>query len=275
MDTNLDSVMALHNNPIRFSNGAGIKTDSPIKQFEALFISFMVKAMHTSTQIFSQKPTPISESIFTDLLDTEYSKLMAQNNTFNLSHLIQDTIDTHENNQTVTDALYNTLYQHSYNENTIIPETQAPASFLSQNSKEAVDQWNTYIEEACQLYNVDSALIRAVISQESAGNQFAVSPKGAKGLMQIMDTTAQELGITNVFNARENILGGTSYLKQLLRQFDNNETLALASYNAGPGNVLKYKGIPPFKETQNYVVSVLQKKTQFQYELEDKIKPEN
>ncbi len=102
-----------------------------------------------------------------------------------------------------------------------------------------------------------------MITQESGGNPFAVSKAGAKGLMQLMDSTATDLGVENSFSPRSNIMGGTKYLKFLLEKFDGNEQLALASYNAGPASVDKYKGIPPYIETQKYVKSVLDLKQHF------------
>lgn len=113
------------------------------------------------------------------------------------------------------------------------------------------------IAEAAATHGVDPALIEAVVRQESAYDAGAKSGVGAEGLMQLMPATAKELGVENSMDARQNVMGGTKYLKQLLARFDGNMTKAIAGYNAGPGAVEKYGGVPPFSETQNYVKKVL------------------
>lgn len=117
-------------------------------------------------------------------------------------------------------------------------------------------KYDDIIAEASAEYGVDPDLVRAVIRAESQFDPQAESHAGAKGLMQLMPILSKELGIKDPFNPRENIFGGVKYLSKMLDRHDGNVTLALASYNAGPRNVDRYKGVPPFKETRGYVKKI-------------------
>ena len=126
-----------------------------------------------------------------------------------------------------------------------------------------VKRYDTMIRNAQKRYGVEFSLIKAVIRVESGFNPNAVSKKGAKGLMQIMPGNYKSLSIKDPFNPQQNIMGGTLYLKQLLKRYKYKLPLALAAYNAGPEAVDKHKQVPPYRETQNYVKKVM--KTYSQY----------
>ncbi len=138
--------------------------------------------------------------------------------------------------------------------------SKCPTSTNANASRAEID---SLIEEYSAKNGLDADFVKAVVRQESGFNPKATSKCGAMGLMQLMPSTAKGLGVTNAYDAEQNIYGGTKYLKGLLDRFDNNKELALAAYNAGPNAVKKYKGIPPYAETQNYVKSIMKSYDKF------------
>jgi soluble lytic murein transglycosylase-like protein len=132
-------------------------------------------------------------------------------------------------------------------------ETSPNSSFLTKD----VNQYDLLISEASKKFEVDFALVKAIIRAESGFNPLAVSRKGAKGLMQLMPQTAQRMNVSNIFNPGENIEGGVRYFKYLLSLFNNDLRLSLAAYNAGENLVLEIRTIPPYRETVDYVRKVL------------------
>ena len=123
--------------------------------------------------------------------------------------------------------------------------------------KKAEPLYNHIILKAANNHNVDLTMIKAIIMAESGYNRVSISRNGAGGLMQLMPETAKSLGVKNILNPEENIRAGVRYYKSLLNRFNGDEKLALAAYNAGVTNVRRYKGIPPFKETQQFIKKVL------------------
>lgn len=128
---------------------------------------------------------------------------------------------------------------------------------MTSNQKKAENRYQPLIVEAAYRYKVEPAIIKAIIMAESSFNPKAVSKVGARGLMQLMPRTARSLGVEDSFKPAHNIDAGVRYFKHLLDQFDGEIKLALAAYNAGSSNVIKYGGIPPFKETEFYINKVL------------------
>jgi len=122
-------------------------------------------------------------------------------------------------------------------------------------------QFQKTVNEAARENNLDPRLVNAVIEQESGFNPNAVSEAGALGLMQLMPNTARHLGVKDPLNPHENVRAGTKYLSSLLNRYQGNVVLALSAYNAGPANVDKYQGVPPFEETKNYVRKIINKLT--------------
>ena len=146
---------------------------------------------------------------------------------------------------------------------TNVPTSSKYKLYIKEKPKKSLlgistEKYDAVIRKAQKKYGVEFSLIKAVIKVESDFNPEAVSKKGAKGLMQIMPDNFKSLSVKDPFNPLQNIMGGALYLQQLLKRYGNKLHLVLAAYNAGPEAVDKYKKIPPFEETQNYVKKVME-----------------
>jgi soluble lytic murein transglycosylase-like protein len=215
------------------------------QDFEAMFIHQMLKSMRNTVP--KDEDMSAGRRIFTEMLDEQIANTASRTGSFGLANII-----------------YRELAgKDAESPQKIMAAERAYGGIPAKASERQIGIW---VNEASEAYNVDKNLIRAVIQQESGGNSFARSSKGAKGLMQLMDSTAKDMGVANSYNGRQNVMGGVKYLKELLRRFNGDEEKALAAYNAGPGAVEQYGGIPPFEETQNYVKSVLKYRGQLEKE---------
>lgn len=137
----------------------------------------------------------------------------------------------------------------------VIRRATAGSTRLNQPTARAAagDRYDEIIRRAAARYDLDYSLVKAVVHAESAFNPRAVSRKGAQGLMQLMPQTARGLGVSDVFDPEENILGGSRYLRKMLDRYNHDLPLSLAAYNAGPGAVDRTGGVPPYRETQDYI----------------------
>lgn len=159
-------------------------------------------------------------------------------------------------------TLLNDMAQTHAAEVRVEEQTQAQAALASN-----APPFQSHVLQASQTYEVDVALIRAIIMAESSNNPKAVSHRGAQGLMQLMPRTAKWLGVEDSFNPAHNIDGGVRYFRQLLDRFNGDEKLALAAYNAGSRHVRNYGGVPPFKATHKYIKKVLEYRQYFKKEM--------
>jgi soluble lytic murein transglycosylase-like protein len=136
------------------------------------------------------------------------------------------------------------------------PVSQTEQHPPSVSGRKAEHLYHMFIIQTANHYQIDPALIKAIIMAESGYNTKAISESGAKGLMQLMPGTAQSLGVEDIFNPHQNITGGVQYFKQMVNRFNGDVKLALAAYNAGSRNVRNYNGVPPFKATRSYIKKV-------------------
>jgi len=232
---------------MRFPNAASgdAKKWKVAQEFEAMFIHQMLKSMRNTVP--KDEEMSNGRRIFTEMMDEQIANTASRTGSFGLAQII---------------------YKELAGKDAESPQKimAAQGAYSAQYTRASATQIETWVNEASETLNMDKNLLRAVIRQESGGNSLARSDKGAKGLMQLMDFTAKEMGVVNPYSGRQNVMGGAKYLKQLLSRFNGDESKALAAYNAGPGAVEQYGGIPPYEETQNYVKNVLQYREQLSQE---------
>lgn len=218
------------------------KIEQASRGFESIFVNMMLKEMKQA-QLGEQDDEGFGSTTMQEMAQLNFS----------------DNVSKQGRGMGIAQMMYkqmtgdNLPTRSSYS----VPTQQMKPVSISENTAQRISKYDEIIDKASKEYGIPKNLIKSVIAAESAGNHAAVSPAGAKGLMQLMDGTAASLGVSNSFNPEENIFGGTNYLNKMLNKFDGSLELALAAYNAGPGNVEKHNGIPPFDETRKYVSRVL------------------
>ncbi|MEG8945570.1 transglycosylase SLT domain-containing protein [Rosettibacter firmus] len=222
------------------------------KDFESIFTAMLLQSMTKTTNgLFGEEG--YGNDIFDTLFEQEIASYISQGKSLGIAEALYKKITGEDMSPELKVKLKSTeKIEVKVNENTDIPKIQPSTESLNR-----LKRFEDIIEDASKEFGIDKNVIKSIILAESAANHRAVSPVKAKGLMQLMDSTAAEMGVRNVFDPKENIYGGTKYLAKMLRQYNGDLKLALAAYNAGPQNVEKYKGVPPFEETQNYITKVM------------------
>ncbi len=230
------------------------------KDFEAMFLSFVLKSL---MKISGEERSLFGGDNFgADILDSvflfEISRHVAKNGKFGIAELISKQLESKELKNESKQELNKNV------EGDKVIQRRKVNTGYGKPMVERINKFDEIIKKASSEFDVPEELIKAIIAVESSGDVFAISPKGAKGLMQLMDSTARFVGVKNVWHPVENIYGGVKYLRYLLDKFNGDLKLALAGYNAGPENVLKFGGIPPFPETIEYVGKVVRYMKLFQ-----------
>ncbi|MBI3787899.1 MAG: transglycosylase SLT domain-containing protein, partial [Ignavibacteriales bacterium] len=243
-----------------------VKLQKAVKDFESIFVGYLLKSMRSNVSKENLFGDSFGGDMVEGMFDTELAKHISRNSNLGLAEMLYRHV-TGEDLPTAAKHLSRTLpaapvkieaHPKTLGKNIekALPQvTTAPAVATKVEAKPLVhvqvsatketvssrlENYESIIMEAAEKHGLDANLIKAVIASESAGNTQAHSGKNAKGLMQLIDSTATAMGVNDVWNPRENIFGGTKYLKQMLEKFDGDVKLALASYNAGPGAVEKH-----------------------------------
>ncbi len=212
------------------------------QDFEAILVNQVLKSMRKGmpkSELFGEG---VASEFYTGMFDENIAKAVASKGGFHLA----DTIIA-----SFTDDGRNSLPVQTLHDYRLRPISTEIKSIKTQDWDRGI------IAQAAQKYALDPKLVEAVIKVESNYKADSVSHKGAVGLMQLMKATADELGVKNRYDPRQNIFGGAKYLRKMLDRFDGNLEFAVGAYNAGPSAIEKYNGIPPYKETRRYVEKVM------------------
>lgn len=232
--------------PADQANAHDEKIQSRSRDAERGFVSRLVKVMRAAARSIDGHNTPVKD-VTGKHADMELERVLAARQGIGMSDFIYKSLRA--GTEVFNDATMST-------QSADVPHRK-PNEKQLKLLEIGNGPYDIHVHRAARRYDLSPHLIRAMIQVESAGNAFAKSPKSAKGLMQLTDSTAGMLGVRDVWDPKQNIDGGAHYMRYLLDYFDGDLKLALAAYNAGPAAVERYNGIPPYSETQDYVDRVL------------------
>lgn len=252
--------LKITNDKLHFSKGVETKSKLSPKEkkklaeaskgFESILTSMMLKSMTKANGGLLGKDN-YGGDVLDVLFEGEIAKMISETKGLGIADKIYQNVTGEKLSKAKNISKKNSFISipAKFNNTNSVEKKNVP-------SLERLGKYDHLIQKAAKKFNINEKLIKSVILTESAGKSDAISKTKAKGLMQLMDSTATEMGVDNPWDPEQNIYGGTKYLSHLLKTYEGNTELALAAYNAGPGNVNKYGGVPPFKETQNYIKRV-------------------
>ncbi len=256
-----DPIKHIQAPPAKYSGEDKAKIAKASRDFESLMTQMLLKSMNsTKGGLFGDEGEGLGGGVLDTLFESEIASFMTKNKGLGIAEMMYMKM--------TGEKLPVNLESLKPETSVKMPKVQPQSEAIMNNEVKSsiapsgsmmtrLDKYEGYIDEASKKFGVDKNIIKSVILAESAGKSNAVSKANAKGLMQLMDGTAKDMGVNNSWDPKENIFGGTKYLANMLRKYKGDINLALAAYNAGPGNVDKHKGIPPFKETKTYITRVL------------------
>lgn len=255
------------------------------REFESFFMLHMLQAMRQTIPKSELLEGGLGQDTYTSMFDEELARKVAGSSPDSLSEMLYKSLEKHLDatesvSQSKTPAAETDLQKSPevkplersniqpvrstppekpapIKTETLKTPDVSPVTAPKMTTDPILKEFGDTISSAAHTYRVDPKLVYSVIKAESNGRSDAVSPQGAKGLMQLIDSTAAAMGVADSLDPHQNIHGGTKYLRQLLDRYDGNVKLAVAAYNAGPGAVSKYDGVPPYPETRRYVEKVL------------------
>ncbi len=223
------------------------------RDFQAIFLGYILKTMRRTISKSGLLGKGYGGEMFTDLFDTKLAEEISGDSKLGLDEMLF---------RQLAPAALGDSWKDAFSED-VIPQNAKMIKLLDGSNPVGDNykngEYSHIIREVAHKYNLSPKLLSAVIEVESSGDTKAVSPQGAKGLMQLADSTAAQMGVSDPFNPYQNINGGAKYLRLMLDKYKGNIALALAAYNAGPSSVDRYNGIPPYKETMDYVADILKR----------------
>jgi Rod binding domain-containing protein len=244
------------------SRDRSARLNKAAKEFEAIFVSYMLKAMRSTIPTDGEEGNGFGGEMMEGLFDMQLSSTISGSANLGVGEMLSRKLITKTTPEPaprdvlpppVTPVRHRAEPQP---ESAPTHSADGPSPAIGGRVAERLRKYAGMIEESAARHGLDSNIVRAVIAAESGGHPQARSAGNAKGLMQLTDSTAADMGVKRIWDPRENIEGGVKYLSKMLDRFDGKLELALASYNAGPGAVERHGGIPPYRETKAYVEKV-------------------